>query len=34
MYELFYKTGACSLAVHVVLNEIGTDYTLSPYDAK
>ncbi len=34
MYELFYKTGACSLAVHVVLNEIGADYTLSAYDAK
>ena len=34
MYELFYKTGACSLAVHVLLNEIGADYTLSPYDVK
>lgn len=33
-YELFYKIGACSLAVHVVLNEIGADYTLSAYDAK
>lgn len=32
MYELFYKTGACSLAVHVLLNEIGADYKLSPYD--
>lgn len=33
-YELFYKTGACSLAVHVVLNEIGAEYKLSPNDAK
>jgi len=33
-YELFYKVGACSLAVHVVLNEIGAPYTLSPYDIK
>lgn len=32
MYELFYKTGACSRAVHVLLNEIGVDFTLSPYD--
>lgn len=32
MYELFYKQGACSLAVHVLLNELGVEYTLSPYD--
>lgn len=32
MYELFYKPGACSLAVHVLLNEIGAEYKLSPYD--
>lgn len=33
MYELFYKTGACSRAVHVLLNEIGTEFTLSPNDS-
>lgn len=32
MYELFYKTGACSRAVHVLLNEMDVEFTLSPYD--
>lgn len=27
-YRLYYSPGACSLAVHVVLEEIGTRYTL------
>lgn len=27
-YELFYSPGACSLAAHIVLEEVGADYTL------
>lgn len=33
MYELFYKTGACSRAVHVQLIEMDVPFALSPYDA-
>ncbi len=32
MYQLFYKTGACSRAVHVLLNEMNVPFELLPYD--
>ena len=33
MYELFYKIGACSRAVHVQLIEMDVPFTLSLYDS-
>lgn len=34
MYELFYSPAACSRAVHVLLREIGVDFTLTKTDAR